>query len=61
MQVCEHYIDASSLAETFPKTVKAADVLQMELLVLAGLQFDLMVYQPYHYLAAMIEVLLCYY
>lgn len=58
MQVCEHYIDAGSIAETFPNTVKAEEVLQLETSVLTGLQFDLVVYQPYHFVAAMIEVIL---
>lgn len=56
MQVCEHYIDAGSIAETFPNVVKAEEVLQLETVVLTGLQFDLVVYQPYHFVAAMIEV-----
>jgi hypothetical protein len=56
VQVCEHYIDAALIAETFPNVVKAEEVLELETKVLAGLQFDLVVYQPYHFVAAMIEV-----
>lgn len=56
MQVCEHYIDAGSIADTFPNIVKAEAVLELETVVLTGLQFDLVVYQPYHFVAAMIEV-----
>lgn len=56
VQVCEHYIDAGHIAEAFSSIIKAEDVLQLETVVLTGLQFDLVVYQPYHFVAAMIEV-----
>jgi hypothetical protein len=56
LQVCERVIDAERIALLFPKVIKAEDILGLECLVLGGLQFDLVVYQPYHFVAAMMEV-----
>lgn len=60
MQVCENYIDAERIPEQFPGAVKADDVLSLETVVLGGLNFDLVVYHPYTFLDAMIEVRLAY-
>lgn len=56
VQVCENYIDAERIPEQFPGAVKADEVLSLETVVLGGLNFDLVVYHPYTFLDAMIEV-----
>lgn len=56
MQVCENYIDAEKIPEHFPGAVKTDDVLSLETVVLGSLGFDLVVYHPYSFLDAMLEV-----
>lgn len=56
LQVCENYIDAEKIPEHFPGAVKTDDVLSLETVVLGGLGFDLVVYHPYTFLDAMVEV-----
>lgn len=55
-KVCEHYIDASKLEELVP-SVKAREVLELETIALGVLQFDMVVYHPYHCIDAMVEEL----
>jgi hypothetical protein len=49
-------LDADGVAALFKGAVKAKEILQLETMVLGGLQFDLVVYHPYKYVDAMVEV-----
>ena len=56
MQACEHYMDAGAISDVVKGAVKAKEMLDLETTVLQCLSFDLVVYEPYLCIDAMIEV-----
>jgi hypothetical protein len=49
-------MDAKAIADVVKGSVKAKELLTLETVVLATLQFDLVVYEPYTCIDCMIEV-----
>lgn len=49
-------MDAKAIANVVKGSVKAKELLTLETVVLASLQFDLVVYEPYTCIDCMIEV-----
>ena len=56
LQACEHYMSAESVAELVKLKGGAKEILQLETIVLQGLRFDLVVYEPYRCVDAMVQV-----
>lgn len=56
LQACEHYMDAGAISDVVNGAVKAKEMLELETTVLQCLEFDLVVYEPFLCIDAMIEV-----
>jgi hypothetical protein len=57
LQVCENYLSAESVSDIVKLRNGAKDILRLETVVLQGLQFDLVVYEPYRCVDAIVQVL----
>ena len=56
VQACEHYMDAETMQEAAKGMVKSKEILELETAVLQCLQFDLVVYEPFALVDAVVEV-----
>lgn len=60
VQACEHYTSAEGVAELVKLKGGASEILKLETVVLQGLNFDLVVYEPYRCIDAMVQVRMRY-